>query len=121
VGSFPSRSLVNLTQTLGSAGSAPAALKKAVYELALRRAGRATRREADDWFAMPDSVATSPSLASANQADDRFHALVRLDATSKSAWDALIHQVKPVLVTLGADRGALSAVRLTRLPQSSSW
>ncbi len=47
-----------------------------------------------------------------------IHALVRLDAESKAAWDGLIHQVKPALVTLGADRGALSAVRLTRLPQA---
>ena len=34
------------------------------------------------------------------------------------AWDALIQRVKPALVTLGADPGALSAVRLTRLPQA---
>lgn len=47
-----------------------------------------------------------------------IHALVRVDADSKAAWDALVNRVKPVLVTLGADRGALSAVRLTRLPQA---
>jgi len=47
-----------------------------------------------------------------------IHALVRVDADSKASWNALIHQVKPALVTLGADRGALSAVRLTRLPQA---
>jgi hypothetical protein len=47
-----------------------------------------------------------------------IHALVRLDADSKASWDALVHQVKPALVTLGADRNALSAVRLTRLPQA---
>ena len=47
-----------------------------------------------------------------------IHALVRVDADSKASWDALIQKVKPALVTLGADPGALSAVRLTRLPQA---
>ena len=45
-----------------------------------------------------------------------IHALVRLDAESKAHWDALANEIKPALVTLGADRKALSAVRLTRLP-----
>jgi hypothetical protein len=47
-----------------------------------------------------------------------IHALVRLDAASKEDWDAQIQVIKPVVVTLGADAGALSAVRLTRLPQA---
>ncbi len=47
-----------------------------------------------------------------------IHALVRLDAESKEDWDAKVRAIKPVLVTLGADPGALSAVRLTRLPQA---
>ena len=46
------------------------------------------------------------------------HALVRVDAASKGDWDAKVGSIKPVLVTLGADAGALSAVRLTRLPQA---
>jgi hypothetical protein len=46
-----------------------------------------------------------------------IHALVRLDAESKADWDTKVRAIKPVLVTLGADPGALSAVRLTRLPQ----
>lgn len=46
-----------------------------------------------------------------------IHALVRLDAESKAHWDAIADELKPVLVTLGADRKAMSAVRLTRLPQ----
>ena len=37
---------------------------------------------------------------------------------SKADWDAKVRAIKPVLVTLGADPGALSAVRLTRLPQA---
>lgn len=47
-----------------------------------------------------------------------IHALVRLDAESKVDWDAKIASIKPALITLGADPGALSAVRLTRLPQA---
>ncbi len=47
-----------------------------------------------------------------------IHALVRIDAATKSDWDSIVRKMKPVLVTLGADPGALSAVRLTRLPQA---
>ena len=46
------------------------------------------------------------------------HALVRVDATSKRDWDARVGSLKRGLITLGADAGALSAVRLTRLPQA---
>ena len=45
-----------------------------------------------------------------------IHALVRLDAKSKADWDAQRDRIKPVVVILGADPGALTAVRLTRLP-----
>jgi hypothetical protein len=44
------------------------------------------------------------------------HALVRGDCESKEAWDKWKRQVLRPLVPLGADDGALSAVRLTRLP-----
>jgi hypothetical protein len=47
-----------------------------------------------------------------------IHALARLDAASKADWDTQVRAIKPVLITLGADPGALSAVRLTRLPQA---
>ncbi len=47
-----------------------------------------------------------------------IHALVRVDAESKADWDALVAPIKPILITLGADPGALTAVRLTRLPQA---
>jgi len=43
---------------------------------------------------------------------------VRIDADSKADWDLKVGTIKPTLVTLGADPGALSAVRLTRLPQA---
>jgi hypothetical protein len=46
-----------------------------------------------------------------------IHCLVRLDAESKTDWDAKKNGLKPALVTLGADPGALTAVRLSRLPQ----
>lgn len=45
-----------------------------------------------------------------------IHALVRMNAGSKAEWDSLADELKPALVTLGADRKAMSAVRLTRLP-----
>jgi hypothetical protein len=47
-----------------------------------------------------------------------IHALVRVDAASKVDWDGRIGAIKSILITLGADRGALSAVRLSRLPQA---
>jgi len=47
-----------------------------------------------------------------------IHALVQIDAGSKQDWDAKIATIKPILVTLGADPAALTAVRLTRLPQA---
>jgi hypothetical protein len=47
-----------------------------------------------------------------------IHVLVRVDATSKVDWDAKVGAMKLPLITLGADASALSAVRLTRLPQA---
>jgi hypothetical protein len=47
-----------------------------------------------------------------------IHALVRIDASSKADWDTTCRKMKPILVTLGADAGALTAVRLTRLPRT---
>ena len=43
---------------------------------------------------------------------------MRVDAASKADWDSRIGAIKSILITLGADRGALSAVRLSRLPQA---
>lgn len=45
-----------------------------------------------------------------------IHALVKVDASSKADWDAQADKLRPALITLGADRKAISAVRLTRLP-----
>lgn len=45
-----------------------------------------------------------------------IHALVRIDALTKAAWDEAKHAMKAGLIILGADPGAMSAVRLSRLP-----
>lgn len=46
------------------------------------------------------------------------HALVKVDADSKPQWDAIRDQIiAPLLCPIGADGGALSAVRLSRAPQ----
>ena len=73
--------------------------------------------EPDDWLRC--LIQLPLRIASICESGGRsIHALVRLDAESKADWDARVGAVKPVLVTLGADPGALSAVRLTRLPQA---
>ena len=59
---------------------------------------------------------TVPRIAAITTSGGRsVHALVRVDARTKKDWD---EQKKRILglVTVGADPGALSAVRLTRLP-----
>ena len=45
-----------------------------------------------------------------------IHALIRMSAGSKAEWDSLTDEIRPALVTLGADSAAMTAVRLTRLP-----
>ena len=75
--------------------------------------------ESDDaplrlWLAALSRVV--PRIAAITTSGGRsVHALVRVDAPTKKAWD---EQKKRILglVTVGADPGALSAVRLTRLP-----
>lgn len=44
------------------------------------------------------------------------HALVRVDAGSKPEWDFFRNEIRPLMTKLGADAGAMSAVRLSRLP-----
>jgi hypothetical protein len=59
---------------------------------------------------------TVPRISAITTSGGRsVHALVRVDAKTKRDWD---EQKKRILglVTVGADPGALSAVRLTRLP-----
>ena len=45
-----------------------------------------------------------------------IHALVRVDASSKGEWDQIRNEIKPLLITLGADEAAMTGVRLSRLP-----
>lgn len=45
-----------------------------------------------------------------------IHALIKIDAKSKSEFDAFRDRVSPILSKLGADPAAISGVRLTRLP-----
>jgi hypothetical protein len=45
-----------------------------------------------------------------------IHALVRLDAQSKTEFDSIVEKMEWFLIQIGADIAALSAVRLTRLP-----
>jgi hypothetical protein len=57
-----------------------------------------------------------PIVSIAASGGKSLHALLRVDATSKTNWDDTIKTIKPKLVYLGADPNALTAVRLTRLP-----
>jgi hypothetical protein len=45
-----------------------------------------------------------------------IHALVKIDAKSKSEFDAFRDRISPLLSKLGADPASISGVRLTRLP-----
>ena len=45
-----------------------------------------------------------------------IHALVRLDAESKQDWDRQRDQLRALLTPIGADPQAMTAVRLSRLP-----
>ena len=73
--------------------------------------------DADEWLRC--LVQMPFRIASICESGGRsIHALVRLDASSKADWDRLMGPIKPLLITLGADRGALTAVRLSRLPQA---
>ena len=73
--------------------------------------------DADDWLRCLVQMPL-PIACICESGGRSIHALVRVDAESKGHWDKKVRLMKPVLVTLGADPGALSAVRLTRLPQA---
>jgi hypothetical protein len=57
-----------------------------------------------------------PIVSITSSGGKSLHALVRVKATSKANWDQGVGAIKPKLINLGADPGALTAVRLTRLP-----
>lgn len=70
-----------------------------------------------DWMTMLAAL-PMPIAAIYTSGGRSIHALVRVDASSKRSWDEMIRAVKPRLVELGADPDALTAVRLSRLPQA---
>jgi len=57
-----------------------------------------------------------PIVSIVSSGGKSLHALARIDAISKEDWDKKVRRLMPWLVKVGADRGALTAVRLTRLP-----
>jgi hypothetical protein len=57
-----------------------------------------------------------PIVSITDSAGSSDHAIVRGDCRSKEEWDRWKRDALRPLVPLGADDGALSAVRLTRLP-----
>ena len=57
-----------------------------------------------------------PIVAAYTSGGRSIHALVQVNAESKPAWDVLRDDLLPIVCPLGADPGALSAVRLSRLP-----
>jgi hypothetical protein len=69
----------------------------------------------DEWLAV---LAQMPLRIAAiyTSGDRSVHALVRVNADSKAQWDIKCERMKPTLITLGADRKALKAVQLSRLP-----
>jgi hypothetical protein len=58
-----------------------------------------------------------PIVSITSSGGKSLHALVRIDAESGDHWREIKGKIAPALVTLGADDSAMTAVRLTRLPQ----
>jgi len=58
-----------------------------------------------------------PIVSITSSGGKSLHALVRIDAESGAHWREIKKKIAPTLVTLGADDAAMTAVRLTRLPQ----
>lgn len=57
-----------------------------------------------------------PIVAIYTSGGKSVHVLLRLDARTKGEWDMLRDRLRGLLVPLGADPGAMTAVRLSRLP-----
>lgn len=70
---------------------------------------------ADDWLKVLVSLGL-PIAAIYTSGGRSVHAIVRVDVPSKPVWDALRNALRAVACPLGADAGAMSAVRLSRLP-----
>jgi hypothetical protein len=70
---------------------------------------------ATDWLKILVQV-RCPILSIVSSGGKSLHALCQLEAKSKAEWDRVVRGWMPKLVKAGADRNALTAVRLTRLP-----
>jgi hypothetical protein len=58
-----------------------------------------------------------PISSITDSGDCSIHALIRVDASDKNEWDRIVREeLAPLVVPVGADLGAMTAVRLTRLP-----
>ena len=57
-----------------------------------------------------------PIVSIVSSGSKSLHALGRIEAESKADWDRAVRGWMPHLVKVGADRNALTAIRLTRLP-----
>ena len=57
-----------------------------------------------------------PIVSIVSSGGKSLHAIVKINASSKQEWDQKVKHLMPWLVKVGADRGAMTAVRLTRLP-----
>ncbi len=57
-----------------------------------------------------------PIAAVCSSGGRSIHSLVRIDARSKRDHDLVVKRIKPLLVALGADPNAMSAVQMSRLP-----
>ncbi|MFT3992156.1 MAG: hypothetical protein QM680_12175 [Luteolibacter sp.] len=69
----------------------------------------------DDWLNLLCQLPL-PVTALYTSGDRSIHALIRIEAQSKGAFDAFRDRYMPILSRLGADPGAITGVRLTRLP-----
>ena len=58
-----------------------------------------------------------PIVAIYSSGGKSIHSLVRVEAESGDHWREIKAKLAPALVTIGADDAAMTAVRLTRLPQ----
>jgi hypothetical protein len=70
---------------------------------------------ADLWLKMLVQI-RHPIVAIYTSGRESIHALVRINAPSKEAWDQFADTIKPRLIELGADPNSITARRLTRLP-----
>jgi hypothetical protein len=76
----------------------------------------ADQAPADHWlsFIVQLPIKTTAIYTSGKRS---IHTLIRLDAASKEHWDSIVTPLKRGFKVMGADASALSAVRLSRLPQ----